>query len=474
MGQVLLPVLVAGRGCWSYAGLLGFLGKAMRPGAISILVSSVLCIASLTGCRGSSPQTEVNEVKVAGARAPDSAICGVKDDGLAHIPPDFNSFTPPARGGAYIDPQYGCTILRLTDARRQFNLAVHHQYASISAINQNETRVMLITEWGQGVVVDTAGNVVVAPRDFPAINSANVPWSRDAADAFYYTNRNTLYKGVIAGHTVKSIALHTFAGEPNVVIPDQEDLSEDGDHLWLVAGGWALLYSISKGPTGDRVSIGAKDAACGWHKIQIMPSNKLLVTWSCNGPGAGRGQEVYTTSGVLDWHMFDNSIHTDVGRDLNGREIAIVGRIPDTYKDACPSGGGADVITAEPPHRVSCLVDINWASTHISYRDSPQGWVAISFFDQSSCPGYSCFPQHLAADWSSRWRHFYEEIILVKVDGSSVLRLAHHRSRSAEYYWAQSRAAISRDGHYVVLDSNMNLSGTGLNSYSDIYLIKVR
>jgi len=32
---------------------------------------------------------------------------------------------------------------------------------------------------------------------------------------------------------------------------------------------------------------------------------------------------------------------------------------------------------------------------------------------------------------------FYEEIILVKIDGSAVFRLAHHRSRSAEYYWAQ-------------------------------------
>jgi len=178
---------------------------------------------------------------------------------------------------------------------------------------------------------------------------------------------------------------------------------------------------------------------------------------------------------MLDWHMFDNSIHTDVGRDMNGNEIAIVGRIPDTYKDACPSGGGADVIKVEPPHKVSCLVDINWASTHISYRDSPQGWVAISFFDQGSCPDYSCwFPQHLAPDWASRWRHFYEEVILVKVDGSSVIRLAHHRSRSAEYYWGQSRAAISRDGRYVVLDSNMNLSGTSLNEYSDVYLMKVR
>jgi len=49
--------------------------------------------------------------------------------------------------------------------------------------------------------------------------------------------------------------------------------------------------------------------------------------------------------------MFDNSLHTDVGRDFNGHEIAIVGRIPDTYKDACPSGGGADIIKLDRPMR---------------------------------------------------------------------------------------------------------------------------
>jgi hypothetical protein len=56
----------------------------------------------------------------------------------------------------------------------------------------------------------------------------------------------------------------------------------------------------------------------------------------------------------------------------------------------------------------------------------------------------------LTRGWPSDWRHFYEEIILARIDGSVVRRLAHHRSRSAEYYWAESRAAISRDGRDVV------------------------
>jgi hypothetical protein len=433
-------------------------------GLIAILVVTAGCSRNATGQAVTNPDNR--EMR---------GSCGKRDDGLTHVPPAYDSFIPPERGNSYFDPQYGCSIIRLTDAKAQFHLAIHHQYSSINPMNQDDTLVMLATEWGQGVVVDTTGHVVVSPQDFPAINTSNVPWARAPATAFYYTSKNILYEGRVLEHRVKSTALHTFFGYSNVVIPDQEDISDDDQHLWLVAGGQAFLYSITSGTAGPPVNIGTKDKNCGWHKIQITPSNKMLVTWACDGGTLGKGQEIYNTDGTLYWHMFNGSLHTDTGRDLEGNEIAIVGRIPDTYRDACPSGGGVDTIRVDPPHIVSCLVDVNWLPTHISYRDSPQGWVVISFFDQSACPHYSCFhPQHLDPRWESMWRHFSEEVVLAKIDGSAIVRLAHHRSRSAEYYWAESRAAISRDGRYVVFDSNLNLSDTGLNDYTDVYLIRTR
>src|SRR5260370_35423855 len=145
-------------------------------------------------------------------------------------------------------------------------------------MNQNDTRIMLITEWGQGVIVDTAGHIVVGLHDFPAINSANAPWARDSADVFYYANKNTLYKGRISGSTVNSTVLQTFAGYSNVMIPDQEDLSEDGDHLWIVSGTHAFLYSITTGATGVAVNVCTKETDCGVAKSRITPPNKMRVT----------------------------------------------------------------------------------------------------------------------------------------------------------------------------------------------------
>jgi hypothetical protein len=69
----------------------------------------------------------------------------------------------------------------------------------------------------------------------------------------------------------------------------------------------------------------------------------------------------------------------------------------------------------------------------------------------------------------SGWGLYTGEIIIWDGLGNSV-RLAHHRSRSDETFWAQTRAAISRDGRYIAFDSNFNQSGKGAN-YIDVYVI---
>ena len=71
------------------------------------------------------------------------------------------------------------------------------------------------------------------------------------------------------------------------------------------------------------------------------------------------------------------------------------------------------------------------------------------------------FAVTLDTAWASHWVHFAEEGILVHLDnnnsGSNSYRLFHSRSRSSEYYWATPRGAISRDGKYVVYDSNFDI-----------------
>jgi hypothetical protein len=270
-----------------------------------------------------------------------------------------------------------------------------------------------------------------------------------------------------------------------VVAPDQEDLSDDGCKYWLVgtpSGGGlpvGILYNLCTDTVvSQNLVVGVKDSATGWHKIQIFPSGKMLMTWNSNGLGPSQGLEIYNTDGSLYWHVVDGSAHSDVGIDLQGREVFFQPAGAAKSLNACANPfTGISVIDINAKAPVNCLIN-NIPAWHISYRDSPKGWVLLSMFDQGNCPDYSCFdttnPSHLVSDWQSIWPLYGEELLLVKIDGSILFRLAQHRSRSAEGYGAQPRAAISRDGKYVLWDSNFDISSTGDANYADVYLIKVQ
>ncbi|HWZ46051.1 MAG TPA: choice-of-anchor D domain-containing protein [Candidatus Saccharimonadales bacterium] len=447
-----------------------------------------------------------------GVLGPSSPICGKTDDGLVHPPPSYscllaacatNPFPPPNRGSSYVDPQFGCAVTRLTDAvADKLGAAAHHNYGTVSPVNADDSFVMINLENGRKEIVDLSGNIVVPSANMPSTNSQQLPWDISVAARFYYSAGAAILRGDITGlpacassHncTLASTALHDFAGVyASVQIPDQEDIADDGDHFWLVGDTSAFLYTISTGEIGAAMNVGTKDSGGGWHKIQIMPSNRMLMTWAVNGPAPMAGQEVYNTDTTLNWHMFDNTIHTDCGKDLTSAEVCVVARIPDTGggisgAGACPTwtgtqDGGIDVINMAS-HKPQCLVNVNWLDTEISFRDgnAAGGWVFVTFFKSGNCNSYSCFdttsPARLDLSWALNWAHFSEEGILVRIDnnnGMNKQRLFHTRSRSTEYYWAIPRGAISRDGKYVVFDSNFDISNSGLANYTDVYAVKAQ
>src|SRR5947207_4199746 len=148
-------------------------GRTWRPTIPRHPLRTWATIAAFVVSAGCSRTPE--PTAVLSARANETSLagfCGRLDDGLVHVPPHYNDFTPPQKGASYADPQYGCPILRLTDGKSQFHEAVHHQYSTISAINQDDSLAMLVTGSGQALITDLKGNVVIAPGDFPETNSS--------------------------------------------------------------------------------------------------------------------------------------------------------------------------------------------------------------------------------------------------------------------------------------------------------------
>jgi hypothetical protein len=402
-----------------------------------------------------------------------SPSCGQPDDGLIHVPLNYNTFTPPAEGQSYVDPQYGCTVTRLTNSMQDSPIVPrHHYYSTLTPFNANSTDVMVFLDSGSNEIRDVHGNMVVSAASMPNANTGDEPWDPTDPSAFYYVNGNQFLKGTVSGGTVVSTVLHTFSNFGQVNIPDEEDLTDDGTKIWLIGNpgsecaGTGILYDRA---TDSVISQSLTLSSC--HKIQIFPSGKMLCT-NCNGNNV----TIYNTDGSLYWNPpYPGSAHGDVGTDLQGREVLIHTANGEPSLNACADAWSSlTVVDINAKAPVNCLIN-GIPAWHVSYRDSSKGWAAVSFFDSGACPDYSCFfPQNLISTWQNLWPHYAEEVILVKIDGSQIQRIAHHRSRTAEYYWAQSHAVISRDGKYVAFDSNMDISNSGFvspNQYSDVYLV---
>ncbi len=105
---------------------------------------------------------------------------------------------------------------------------------------------------------------------------------------------------------------------------------------------------------------------------------------------------------------------------------------------------GDPVGTAEPNY----LVLTDWIFEHISCR-GPYGWCLVTAANGPA---------------NGVWDPLEEELFLLKLDGSGVVRLGHHRSDPTiqptddDYYWAQPRASFSASGRYVIFDTNWGVA----------------
>ncbi|PYT52276.1 MAG: hypothetical protein DMG43_12220 [Acidobacteria bacterium] len=250
-------------------------------------------------------------------------------------------------------------------------------------------------------------------------------------------------------------------------------MSQDGDHIALVGQNGSntmdvFVWSLSKKTKTSTYTTNCKitdvitatqQPGCV-HKLQLTANNLLSIQF-----------------------LQDATNHYDTGYDLKGNPVFIAAnnsRTLSSLKNACPGGWGLDVRQQNNISSAVCLLD-KQPAWHVSYRGgASQPWAAISFFDDRK-PGPELFSDNkdFREPSSSNWQLYEDEIILARIDGGAIYRLAHARSRSAESYWAQPHAAISRDGKFVAFTSNIAYpNGCPANMHVpneclDVYLIQV-
>src|SRR5207302_1041005 len=115
------------------------LNAAFAPTAAGSVIGSVSVVSNASN---SPAAIALNGSAVTPTGRP---LCGQLNDGLPHIPPNWDTFTPPATGQSYVDPAFGCTVKRITNGSAEEALwdgkapSLMNFYSTLSAMNASDT-----------------------------------------------------------------------------------------------------------------------------------------------------------------------------------------------------------------------------------------------------------------------------------------------------------------------------------------------
>ncbi len=397
-----------------------------------------------------------------------SPYYGIADDNKIYFPADYTTFAPPAVGVKYHDTVFGAPLVRLTNGLARFNDSVHHEYATMSPFNQDSSLILVHADHQGYMVVDRNGKLLVPPDLLVLGGSSEPRWSGKDPQIFYYHIENRLMKFDIAKR--QKIAVRIFAQYQKITFGGGEcDISEDGDHLMIVGDErQAAMYTFSTDSLAKTVDLNALGSE--WVEVYVTANNNIMVRWGGEGVGKHKGMALYDKDFNFIRQIAPFGGHSDQGRDLNGDEVLFIG----AYRDTAPPPGcennGVEKVRLSDAKR-TCLVPLNWnAEMHISSNSNGKNpWVLVSVTDTGK--GTAVANADLPPDWQRRWGVRFNEVMMVKADGSERRRLAHHRSRTLNSYWYQPHASISKDGKFAVFSSNFGINP--LKDYTDVFLLEL-
>jgi len=375
------------------------------------------------------------------------------------VPPSYDTFQPPAVGEVYVDPVFGSTVRRISDARATINadqggklVWIGDEYPTMTPFNSDNSRILLVHQ-SYFALYDGSGAYL---RDLPLeIGASSEPrWSRTDNKTIYYVHANQL-KSYDTALGVAGV-VHTFGDYAAISGMGESDISFDGDHFVFAGDGrYIFEYQLS-----TEIVSPALDA--GGHKFEslyITPLNNVIVSWNQVGTARFAGQELFDNNLNFLRQVGSADGHKDVTLDSNGDEVLVWTNSADPHP-VCDNG---IVKIRLADAQQTCLATFDWSlAVHISAPDN-SGFVYVETY----APANPSPP--------SGWAPYTNELLRIALDGSQVLRLAHHRSRPFKdntYNW-QPKMSTSRDGSQVVYSSDYDLQAIdgSATQYSDVYLI---
>jgi uncharacterized protein (TIGR03437 family) len=402
-----------------------------------------------------------------------SAIAQI--DTSIHLPANYTTMPPPANQSSYVDPTYGTTIHRLSNALATPDAAnggmlqwIENEYSTANPFSSDNSHLILVHSNYFGLYNGSGAFVGNLPLE---ISAASEPrWSR--------MDSNTLYYHVDGGNQLKTYnvttnvttVVQTFAQYTSITGKGKTDISYDGDHFIFIgctstaspcptANQQLFIYQISTA-TQFPIIANTPDGNSVWNNVFISPDNEAVVSWLTPGTARFQGVEVYDQHGNFLRQIAHADGHSKMSRDINGDEVFVW----TNSADPLPLCGQNAIVKVHMADGVqTCLLSLDWSmGVHITAADNT--WVYVETYTDQ---GNDVIPP-------TGWLSYMDELIQIKMDGSQINRLVQHRSRPLNDYNYMPKLSASRDGSRFVYASNFGLQLQGApQQYGDAYMILV-
>lgn len=366
----------------------------------------------------------------------------------------------PAKGYSFIDPTFGTSILRVTDAGDGADN--HQSYSYWPSLNKNSSLLYISSVGGNPTLYDF-DTTAFSISNKRAMFQSNPPGGEasSAEDAIWSGKQNN----VMLCHTSQKLwkydvstnqyaLIHDFAAAyPNIFLWQMSRSVNDSvfaftykDNVTYNVVGY-ITYKIAGNQT-DTAQMPGLD------EVQLDKSGKYLVikTGNAGGPSAIE-VEVLNLNTKVKQSLTDGSPDFAPGHSDNGTGFVIGA---DNWNNMYTYRNLA------APHAHYPVIDFanDWTlGNHVSMLCDNESWMLMSTFVASTLPSSGIFK---------------DEIFQFSTDGTKkVRRLAHTHSNylnqsSADKYWSSPRANISRDGKYAVFTSNW-----GSTARRDVFVLKI-
>ncbi len=362
----------------------------------------------------------------------------------------------PAAGGTFVDPTFGTTILRVTDANTAGGESCGTAYSYWPTFNANSTRLWTLCDTsGETFLFDFDPLTMAISNQRPLF--ASVPpsgegvrvegaiWSKLDPDVILVQTAKRLWAYNVVSESYA--LLKDFSSLPNLFL-DQMSVSADDDVFaftkkhdttFAVTGYLAYRRSTDELLANDTTHV---------DEVQIEKNGRyLMLKTGLQGAGAVENKILDLETGGIE-SLRDDGPDYATGHSDSGRGL-VVGA--DNWNNQIT------VRWYATPHTFTPLINFgdDWSQDlHISMLADDEHWVTVATYRSNALPPAT--------------GPFQGEVFQVATDGSGrVRRLAHNRTVWS-YYYESPRANISLDGRFIAFTSNW-----GGSSRHDLFVVAV-